>query len=332
MPVLRSRTGRRAVEVREAVQPRTRRRWLAALTLAAVGATAWQPARAQGNVLGNVQGNVQGKLPGNVPAGAGSAVLSQPTPDGRRIALVIGNAAYAVGSLKNPVNDARLVGDNLRRLGFEVIQRENASMRDMIESMRLFLSRGADAAVRLVFYAGHGLQVRGHNYLLPVDADIHGEDDVVGRSADVSELLDRLGAIRQGINIVILDACRNNPFSGGEVLGPDGRRLKFRGATPSGLAAMDAPLGTMVAFSTAPGGVALDNPGDPNSLYTKYLVANLQEPGLPVEMLFKQVRLSVARETGRIQVPWESSSLTGDFCFKSAPDGSCTVIRPAAQR
>ena len=99
------------------------------------------------------------------------------------------------------------------------------------------------------------------------------------------------------------------------IVGPDGRRLTFRGATPGGLARVDAPLGSMVAFSTAPGGVALDNQGDENSLYTRHLLSALQTPGLPVELLFKQVRLAVARDTARVQVPWESSSLTGDFCF-----------------
>lgn len=244
-----------------------------------------------------------------------------------KVALVIGNAAYRVGPLKNPVNDAQLVGDNLRGLGFDVIQRENASLRDLLESMRQFLARSAESQVRLVFYAGHGFQVKGRNYLLPVDSDIQSEDDVPAKSADVGELLERLGRMKQGINIVILDACRNNPFAGGEVLGPDGRRLKFRGVAASGLAALDAPLGTMVAFSTAPGGVALDSPDEKNSLYTKHLVANLKAPGLPVEMLFKQVRLSVARETGRVQVPWESSSLTGDFCFKPGANGACSTLR-----
>lgn len=247
-----------------------------------------------------------------------------------RLALVIGNADYKVGPLKNPVNDARLVGDNLRSLGFEVIQRENASLRDMLESMRQFISRGKDSQVRLLYYAGHGFQVKGRNYLLPTDSEIRAEDDVPTRSADVAELLDRLGQLKTGINIVILDACRNNPFAGGEVLGPDGRRLKFRGTAASGLAPLEAPLGTMVAFSTAPGGVALDSPDDRNSLYTKHLVSSLKTPGLPIEMLFKQVRLNVARETSRLQVPWESSSLTGDFCFKPSPNGGCAAVRTAA--
>jgi len=181
--------------------------------------------------------------------------------------------------------------------------------------------------VRLVYYAGHGVQVKGRNYLLPVDTEIRAEDEVAAKSADLNELLDRLGAMKQGINIVILDACRNNPFSGTELLGPDGRRLKFRGATPPGLAPVEAPLGSMVAFSTAPGGVALDNPAEKNSLYTKHLLAEMREPGLPIELVFKQVRLAVARETGRVQVPWESSSLTGDFCFVAGAGGGCGAGR-----
>jgi uncharacterized caspase-like protein len=244
-----------------------------------------------------------------------------------RAALVIGNGAYRVGPLKNPVNDAQAIATQLRALGFEVVLRENTSLRDMIEVFRQFSVNAKSAKVRVVFYAGHGVQVKGRNYLLPVDTEIRGEDEVPAKSADLNELLDRLGATKQGINIVILDACRNNPFSGAEILGPDGRRLKFRGATPAGLAPVEAPLGSMVAFSTAPGGVALDNPGEKNSLYTKHLLANMQNPGLPVEMLFKQVRLSVARETGRVQVPWESSSLTGDFCFRQGAGGGCSTVR-----
>jgi len=244
-----------------------------------------------------------------------------------KAALVIGNGAYRVGPLKNPVNDAQAVAAQLKTLGFDVLLRENTSLRDMIEAFRQFSISAQNARVRVVFYAGHGVQVKGRNYLLPVDTEIRSEDEVPAKSADLNELLDRLGAMRHGINIVILDACRNNPFSGAEILGPDGRRLKFRGATPAGLAPVEAPLGSMVAFSTAPGGVALDNPGDKNSLYTKHLIGSMQTPGLPVEMMFKQVRLSVARETGRVQVPWESSSLTGDFCFRPGSSGGCSTVR-----
>jgi len=256
------------------------------------------------------------------PASGASAVAGE-----RKVALVIGNSAYRVGALKNPVNDAQAVAASLRALGFEVVLRENTSLRDLIESFRQFSLTTRSAGVRVVYYAGHGLQLKGRNYLLPVDTEIRGEDEVVAKSADLNELLDRLGDTKQGINIVILDACRNNPFSGVELVGPDGRRLKFRGATPAGLAPVEAPLGSMVAFSTAPGGVALDNPGEKNSLYTKHLLVSMQSPGLPVELLFKQVRLGVARETGRVQVPWESSSLTGEFCFIRDANGSCNASR-----
>ena len=246
---------------------------------------------------------------------------------GSRVALVIGNAGYKVGALKNPINDARAIAGSLRNMGFEVTQREDTSLRDMIESLRQFSVQGQNAEVRVVYYAGHGLQVKGRNYLLPVDTEIRAEDDVPGKSADLNEFLNRLSSIKNGINVVILDACCNNPFSGVEIVGPDGRRLKFRGATPSGLARVEAPLGTMVAFSTAPDGVALDNPQEKNSLFAKHLLAQMQEPGLPVEILFKRVRLAVASETNRVQVPWESSSLTGDFCFRTMAGGSCSSGR-----
>jgi uncharacterized caspase-like protein len=259
-------------------------------------------------------------------AGGARGAAAAP-PIERQVALVIGNASYRVGALKNPVNDAQAVAGALRGLGFDVALRENTSLRELIEAFRQFSLNARSARVRVVYYAGHGVQVKGRNYLLPVDTEIRAEDEVQAKSADLNELLERLGALPNGINIVILDACRNNPFSGAEVLGPDGRRLKFRGATPAGLAPVEAPLGSMVAFSTAPGGVALDNPSEKNSLYTKHLLASMQSPGLPVELLFKQVRLSVARETGRVQVPWESSSLTGDYCFRLGPQGTCSTGR-----
>jgi carboxyl-terminal processing protease len=256
-----------------------------------------------------------------------AAAASRAHAAASRVALVIGNAAYKVGALKNPVNDAKAVGDSLRSLGFEVTQRENASLRDMLDVFQQFSIQSQSAEVRVVYYAGHGVQVKGRNYLLPVDTEIRAEDEMPSKSADLSTFLDRLGGMKHGINVVILDACRNNPFSGQPTVGPDGRALKYRGATPSGLAPVEAPLGSFVAFSTAPGGVALDNPQDRNSLYTKHLLEHLPSPGLPVELLFKRVRLAVAKETGRVQVPWESSSLTGDFCFRTIAGGTCSTGR-----
>lgn len=244
-------------------------------------------------------------------------------PQGRRIALVIGNGAYKSAPLKNPVGDAEAMAASLKQLGYEVVLRRDTKLFDLIEALRDFSIRAAGASVRLLFYAGHGIQTRGRNYLLPVDAEPQGEDEIAAKAADVGELVDRLSALKSGMNIVVLDACRVNPFAGGVIVGPDGRRLKFRGMTPTGLARLDAPVGTLVAFSTAPNGVALDGPSGEHSIYARHLLARLQTPGLPIEQLFKRVRIDVAEETQRVQVPWESSSLTADFCFRTGPQGQC---------
>lgn len=242
---------------------------------------------------------------------------------GPRIALVIGNGAYRSAPLKNPPGDASAVAATLRDLGYEVTLLRNTRLRELIESLREFSVRAPKASVRMLFYAGHGVQVKGRNYLVPVDADPQSEDEVPRQSADVGEFVDRLSAIRTGANIVVLDACRVNPFAGGVIVGPDGRRLKFRGATPGGLATVDAPVGTLVAFSTAPNGVALDGAGSEHSVYARHLLAHLPTPGLTIEQLFKRVRIGVAQDTARVQVPWESSSLTADFCFRPDANGRC---------
>jgi uncharacterized caspase-like protein len=259
---------------------------------------------------------------------AGAATGAQPlralaSRDQERIALVIGNSAYRVAPLKNPVNDAKAVAARLRGLGYAVGLHENTSMRELIESLREFSLRATQAQVRMLFYAGHGVQLRGRNYLLPIDADPRTEDDIARQGADVGAFVERLSAIPHGINVVVLDACRVNPFAGGVIVGPDGRRLKFRGSTPPGLAPLDAPTGTMIAFSTSPNGVALDNPDGAHSVYTKHLLGHLDTPGLPIEQLFKRVRVGVAADTARVQVPWESSSLTADFCFRPSAQGHC---------
>ncbi|MBK0393173.1 caspase family protein [Ramlibacter algicola] len=241
----------------------------------------------------------------------------------QRVALVIGNGAYRSAPLRNPPGDAAAIATTLRGLGYDVTLRQNTRLPDLIEALRAFSVRAPKASVRMLFYAGHGVQVKGRNYLVPIDADPKSEDDIPKQSADVGEFIDRLSAIPTGANIVVLDACRVNPFAGGVIVGPDGRRLKFRGATPGGLATLDAPVGTLVAFSTAPNGVALDGTDGQHSVYARHLLANLPTPGLPIEQLFKRVRIAVAEDTRRVQVPWESSSLTSDFCFKSNADGRC---------
>lgn len=265
-----------------------------------------------------------------VPFAALAPRLAQAAPPapgiaggGRRVALVIGNGAYKSAPLKNPVGDAQAVAASLKQLGYEVTLKQNTSLFELIEALREFSLRAASSDVRLLFYAGHGIQARGRNYLLPVDTEPQGEDEIAAKSADVGEFIDRLSGHKKGLNIVVLDACRVNPFAAGVIVGPDGRRLKFRGLTPTGLARLDAPVGTLVAFSTAPNGVALDGAGGTHSIYAKHLLANIQTPGLPIEQLFKRVRIGVADETQRVQVPWESSSLTSDFCFKVGVQGQC---------
>jgi uncharacterized caspase-like protein len=247
--------------------------------------------------------------------------LAQPKES--RIALVIGNSAYRSAPLKNPVNDAGAIAERLKQLGFTVMLRENTTFAQLIESLRDFSIKAAASSVRLVFYAGHGIQSKGRNYLVPVDADVQSEDEISTKSADVGDLIERLGGIKHGINIVILDACRINPFSSGVIVGPEGRLIRFRGATTPGLAPLDAPVGTLIAFSTAPNGVALDGANERHSIYAKHLLANLNTPGLAIEQLFKRVRIGVAEETQRVQMPWESSSLTADFCFQSNAAGRC---------
>ena len=258
-----------------------------------------------------------------LPLGSALAAPNGKDAGESRIALVIGNGAYRTAPLKNPTGDAGAVAGMLRGLGYDVTLRQNTNLRELIESLREFSIRAPKASVRMLFYAGHGVQVKGRNYLVPVDADPKSEDDIPRQSADVGEFIDRLSAIRTGANIVVLDACRVNPFAGGVIVGPDGRRLKFRGLTPRGLASVDAPVGTLVAFSTAPNGVALDGADGQHSVYARHLLAHLPTPGLPIEQLFKRIRIGVAQDTGRVQVPWESSSLTSEFCFKSDPSGRC---------
>ena len=180
--------------------------------------------------------------------------------------------------------------------------------------------------MRLLFYAGHGVQLKGRNYLMPVDAEVQNEDDIAQRGADVSELLERLATIHDGVNLIVLDACRNNPFSLAPSQLADSRRFRTRGLTPqtAGLAPLQAPSGTLIAYSTAPGSVAIDDPGQRNSVYTRNLLAQLRTPGQPVERLFKQVRVAVAQETQQQQVPWETSSLMGEFCFRTDATGKCS--------
>ena len=259
----------------------------------------------------------------------GAHANTPPTAQGQtagrenRIALVIGNNSYSIGSLKNPVSDARAVAGTLRDLGFQVVLKEDAGFQTMLGAIRDFSLHAKDSDVRLFYYAGHGMQVNGRNYLIPVDIQPAAEDDILARSVDLSELVNKLGLANSGLNIIVLDACRNNPFSNPTLVGTNGRLAKFRGLTHKGLAEVSAPAGTLVEFATAPGDIALDGGEAAHSLYTKHLLQHIAVSGLPVEQVFKRVRIAVARETNGRQMPWESSSLLGDFCFRKAANGQC---------
>ncbi|CAG0979535.1 hypothetical protein RHDC4_01794, partial [Rhodocyclaceae bacterium] len=182
------------------------------------------------------------------PPAASTADAGPVAADEKRVALVVGNAAYPSSPLKNPVNDARAISAKLKALGFEVITRENVAQKDMTRAITQFGEKLArKGAVGLFYYAGHGMQVRGKNYLIPVDAQISSEASVRSEAIDVDSMLEQLST--SALGIVILDACRNNPFE-----------RRFRGAS-GGLAQMDAPKGTLIAYATAPGKVASDGDG-----------------------------------------------------------------------
>ncbi len=232
-----------------------------------------------------------------------------------KIALLIGNSAYREAPLRNPVNDVRAMAKTLRELGFTVLAHENTSKRAMETAILEFGRRLADGGVGFFYYAGHGLQVRGRNYLVPVDADIESEASTRIAAVDVDLLLEQMNEARNRVNVVILDACRNNPFE---------RRL--RGAS-KGLAAVDAARGTLIAYATAPGSVAADGEGA-NGLYTEELLKALRVPGLKVEEVFKQVRVGVTTRSKGAQTPWESSSLTGDLVVNVTVNVNVTA--PAA--
>ncbi len=219
-----------------------------------------------------------------------------------RVAVVIGNGKYRSSPLKNPVNDARAMADLLEKLKFRVDLVVNGDRRKMLRTLSQFSRRLRKADVGLFYYAGHGIQVKGRNYLVPVDAILETESDVEFEALDLGRVLGKMDDAGCPLNIVILDACRDNPFS-----------RSFRSAG-KGLAMVDAPRGTLLAFATAPGSVAADGNGR-NGIYTRNLLANMNQPGLSIEEVFKRVRIGVVEETNGRQTPWESSSLMGDFYF-----------------
>ncbi len=247
-------------------------------------------------------------------AGSGSPLAAQAGQAGsasQRVALVIGNSNYDAGPLLNPGNDARAMAKALRETGFEVMEYiDLQDQADMKKAIREFGRKIQNGGVGLFYYAGHGIQVNGKNYLIPTKAQIYAEEEVEYESVDVGFVMAQMEIARNRMNIIILDACRNNPFA-----------RSWRSAA-SGLAFINAPTGTLIAYSTAPGSVASDGTGA-NGLYTEMLLKQIRRKGLKIEDVFKNVRSEVLERSNRMQTPWESSSLVGDFYFRR-PDALAT--------
>lgn len=243
-----------------------------------------------------------------------SAVM--PARAEQRIALVIGNAAYEINpALDNPAHDARLMTETLGSLGFEVIQLIDADQETMKSAIANFgrsLRAGGPDTVGLFYYAGHAVQSDGSNYLIPIRSTIRDAADLDLVAVEGRWVLRQMESARNITNIVILDACRDNPFADA-------------GAVEQGLARMDAPTGTFISYATAPGKVAFDGAGM-NSPFTTALARAMTEPGLPIEQMFKEVRVAVLEATGGAQTPWDSSSLVRDFTFRPVEAPSAQEI------
>ncbi len=248
-------------------------------------------------------------LIGGLLAGAATATVPNQEP---RHALVVGNAGYASSPLLNSVNDATAVAKVLEKAGFTVDLKLNATQKQLQDAVTTFGDRLKGGGAGLFYFAGHGVQIKGRNFLMPVGSDIKREDEVPYKAVDVQQVLDKMETAKNRINVVILDACRDNPFA----------RSSRSGS--GGLSQVDAPIGSLVAFATAPGSVASDGRGT-NGLYTQHLLANIERPGLSIEEVFKRVRLGVRLDSNGGQVPWESTSLEGDFSFFApSPSGKTT--------
>jgi uncharacterized caspase-like protein len=226
---------------------------------------------------------------------------------GKRVALVIGNAKYKTNALANPKNDADDISKALNENGFTVINLRDASLPEMRSAVRQFGDKLIQNDVGLVYYSGHAMEVKGRNYFIPVNADIQNEDEVPDQSLDASLILEKMATAKKKVNILMVDACRDNPYA-----------RSFRSAS-KGLSSMDAPSGTLISFATAPGKVAYDGSGR-NSPYMKHFLEAIKTPNLGIEQVFKEVRKNVQAETKNLQTPWENTSLSGDFYFKVKND------------
>jgi len=249
--------------------------------------------------------------------GVSHGALAEDSFTQERYALVIGNSKYrAVTPLPNPVRDAAAISDFLKSARFQVTTAtdlDQAGMRHAVREFAATLADKGEDAVALIYFAGHGVQVDGVNYLLPVDAEIKKESDVALQGVSFSDIMNLLGQVRSKTRIVILDACRNDPF---------------KNSTP-GLAIVNAPAGSLVAYSTSPGATAADGDGT-NSPFTRALMNSAKPTGVTIETALKNARLTLHKRSGGQQVPWEVSSLVQPFSF--FPGEGPTEVEPAAEK
>jgi uncharacterized caspase-like protein len=240
-----------------------------------------------------------------------------------RVALVMGNGAYrSVAPLSNPSNDAADIAQALRRIGFDVIEGRDLEKRAMEDKIRDFGHKLDKADVALFFYAGHGLQVGGKNYLVPIDAKLDRAGDLSFETVEVGLVMGQMEAEKR-VNLVFLDACRDNPLTRSLA-----RALGTRSASVGqGLASIQSAVGTMIAYATQPDNVALDGEGR-NSPFTAALLRHIATPGLEISSLMKRVRADVVAATRERQVPWDHSSLMGDVVLVPMADGAPAAITP----
>ncbi len=225
-----------------------------------------------------------------------------------RIALVIGNAGYRGSPLLNPVNDASAIAKNLSELGFKCHLLLDAKLEDMSAAVQRYGEQlGRQKAVGLFYYAGHGAQLAWRNYLVPVDANIHELEDLPRQTLELNTLLQALTKAANPMNVIILDACRDNPFGAGVPV------------EQKGLSQFDAPNGSLLSYATAPGNTASDGSGT-NGLFTENLLREMRVSGARLEDVFKRVRLKVRLQSKGQQIPWESTSLEDDFYFVRTPE------------
>lgn len=221
---------------------------------------------------------------------------------GKRVALVIGNSRYQDRPLKNPANDARDIGEVLRNSGFDVLEYHDLDAIRLRKVVEEFEESVFEYSAALLYYSGHGMEMGGRNFLIPIDASINSEEEIPRQGLDVTTVVEKIGRANIGTAIFVIDACRNTPIFS-----------KLRGAD-SGLAAMQTAGGSLIAYSAAPGQIALDGDGR-NSPYTKALIRELLVPRKRVEDILKDTAKAVTKETAGRQTPWYNSSLTGDFYF-----------------